>query len=353
MIYYDHELYQEDIWTSINGNIVWKKMAGKKILITGASGMIGTYMIDLLMKRNEQFCDNIFIYALSRNIAKLEKKFSHFKGSKYLQFIEQDVRQELEIEDKQIDFIIHAASNTHPKEYAADPIGTITTNIFGAYYLLEYAKENRNCRLVLLSSVEVYGENRGDVDAFDEEYCGYIDCNTLRAGYPESKRLSEALLQAYIAKYQVDGNIVRLCRTYGPTVEVDDSKALSQFIGNAARGEDITLKSDGKQYYSYIYVADAVNAVLKVMLEGDCGEAYNVSDAASDITLKEAAEYTARLSNRKVIYEIPDSDESKGYSTATKALLDVKKLRRLGWNAEYSIQEGLKRTITILRDIAE
>ena len=89
------------------------------------------------------------------------------------------------------------------------------------------------------------------------------------------------------------------------------------------------------------------------MLEGDCGEAYNVSDAASDITLKEAAEYTARLSNRKVIYEIPDSDESKGYSTATKALLDVKKLRRLGWNAEYSIQEGLKRTITILRDIAE
>lgn len=315
--------------------------------------MIGTYMIDLLMKCNELFHQKIFVYALSRDRAKLEKKFSHFKGNRYLQFVERDVSWEFEIEDKEIDFIIHAASNTHPKEYAADPVGTITTNVFGTYYLLEYAKENRNCRLILLSSVEVYGENRGDIEAFDERYCGYIDCNTLRAGYPESKRLSEALLQAYIAKYQVDGCIARLSRTYGPTVETDDSKAISQFIGNAVRGEDIVLKSDGRQLYSYIYVADAVNAVLKVMLEGDCGEAYNVSDMDSDVTLKETAEYIARLVDRKVIYEIPDTDESKGYSTATKALLDAEKLRRLGWKAEYSIQDGLKRTVTILRDISE
>ena len=349
----DHELYQNDLWLSSNYNMPWEKLFGKKILITGASGMIGTYVIDLLMKRNELFHQKVFVYALSRNSAKLEKKFSHFRGNRYLRFIEQDVSREFKIEDKQIDFIIHAASNTHPKEYAIDPVGTITTNVFGTYYLLEYAKGNRNCRLVLLSSVEIYGENRGDIEVFDEKYCGYIDCNTLRAGYPESKRLSEALLQAYIAKYQVNGNIVRLCRAYGPTVEKDDSKALSQFISNAVRGEDIVLKSDGGQLYSYIYVADAVNAILKVMLEGDCGEAYNVSDAASDVTLKEAAVYLASLSGRKVIYESPDSDERRGYSTVTKALLDSEKLRRLGWNAEYSIQDGLKRTITILRDISK
>ena len=353
MSYYDHELYQNDLELSLNCNMPDEKLYSKKILITGASGMIGTYMIDLLMKCNELFHQKIFVYALSRDRAKLEKKFSHFKGNRYLQFVERDVSWEFEIEDKEIDFIIHAASNTHPKEYAADPVGTITTNVFGTYYLLEYAKENRNCRLILLSSVEVYGENRGDIEAFDERYCGYIDCNTLRAGYPESKRLSEALLQAYIAKYQVDGCIARLSRTYGPTVETDDSKAISQFIGNAVRGEDIVLKSDGRQLYSYIYVADAVNAVLKVMLEGDCGEAYNVSDMDSDVTLKETAEYIARLVDRKVIYEIPDTDESKGYSTATKALLDAEKLRRLGWKAEYSIQDGLKRTVTILRDISE
>ena len=353
MSYYDHELYQNDLELSLNCNMPDEKLYGKKILITGASGMIGTYMIDLLMKCNELFHQKIFVYALSRDRAKLEKKFSHFKGNRYLQFVERDVSWEFEIEDKEIDFIIHAASNTHPKEYAADPVCTITTNVFGTYYLLEYAKENRNCRLILLSSVEVYGENRGDIEAFDERYCGYIDCNTLRAGYPESKRLSEALLQAYIAKYQVDGCIARLSRTYGPTVETDDSKAISQFIGNAVRGEDIVLKSDGRQLYSYIYVADAVNAVLKVMLEGDCGEAYNVSDMDSDVTLKETAEYIARLVDRKVIYEIPDTDESKGYSTATKALLDAEKLRRLGWKAEYSIQDGLKRTVTILRDISE
>lgn len=353
MSYYDHELYQNDLELSLNCNVPYEKLYGKKILITGAAGMIGTYMIDLLMKCNALFHQRIFVYALSRDRAKLEKKFSHFKGNRYLQFVEQDVSREFEIEDKEIDFIIHAASNTHPKEYAADPVGTITTNVFGTYYLLEYAKENRNCRLILLSSVEVYGENRGDIEAFDERYCGYIDCNTLRAGYPESKRLSEALVQAYIARYQVDGCIARLSRTYGPTVETDDSKAISQFIGNAVRGEDIVLKSDGRQLYSYIYVADAVNAVLKVMLEGDCGEAYNVSDMVSDVTLKETAEYIARLVDRKVIYEIPDTDESKGYSTATKALLDAEKLRRLGWKAEYSIQDGLKRTVTILRDISE
>lgn len=353
MSYYDHELYQNDLELSLNCNVPYEKLYDKKILITGASGMIGTYMIDLLMKCNELFHQKIFVYALSRDRAKLEKKFSHFKGNRYLQFVEQDVSREFEIEDKEIDFIIHAASNTHPKEYAADPVGTITTNVFGTYYLLEYAKENRNCRLILLSSVEVYGENRGDIEAFDERYCGYIDCNTLRAGYPESKRLSEALVQAYIARYQVEGCIARLSRTYGPTVETDDSKAISQFIGNAVRGEDIVLKSDGRQLYSYIYVADAVNAVLKVMLEGGCGEAYNVSDMVSDVTLKETAEYIARLVDRKVIYEIPDTDESKGYSTATKALLDAEKLRRLGWKAEYSIQDGLKRTVTILRDISE
>lgn len=346
----NHRLYQEDLNLLMQMDIKWKDIRGKSILITGASGMIGTFLVDAFMKRNELYDDAIMVYALSRSIKKLKAKFSHYMGNKYLKLIEQDISKGLHQEGYNFDYAIHAASNTHPIEYSNDPVGTITTNVFGAYYLLEYARLNKNCRIILLSSVEVYGENRGDVTYFDEDYCGYINCNTLRAGYPESKRLIESMLQAYIAQYQVKGISIRLCRIYGPTMETDDSKAISQFIYKAAAEENIILKSEGNQIYSYTYVADAVQAILRCMSEGKSGEVYNVADDASNITLKDMAEYLAGISNVDVVYKLPEDKEQRGYSTATKALLSSEKVKSLGWNAVYSIQEGLHRTVSILKD---
>lgn len=346
---YDHELYQEDLELLAQVDIEWERIKGKSILITGASGMVGTFLTDVLMKRNEKYGAEIEIHLLSRNLEKLKSKFNHYKSTSYLKFIEQDVSREFHLEQEHYDYIIHAASNTHPKEYYNDPIGTITTNVFGAYYLLEYAKKHKDCRVVLLSSVEVYGENRGDVTYFNESYCGYLNCNTLRAGYPESKRVSEALLQAYITRYQVDGSIIRLSRIYGPTMETDDSKAISQFIHKAVLGEDIVLKSVGNQLYSYTYIADAVQAILWCMLSGGCGEAYNVADSASDITLKNLAEYLAGITGKNVVFDVPESEEQQGYSTATKALMDSEKIKGLGWKPIYSIREGLERTLQILK----
>lgn len=311
--------------------------------------MIGTFLIDSLMMRNEEYHEEISVYAVSRNMEKLKNRFGNWEDSGYLHFIKQDVSKSFEMGDLKLDYIIHAASNTHPKEYAKDAIGTITTNVFGAYYLLEYVKKNKNCRLIMVSSVEIYGENRGDTEKFREDYCGYLDCNTLRAGYPESKRLTETMLQAYIAKENIDGVIVRLCRVYGPTVEADDSKASSQFIFRALEDQDIVLKSEGKQFYSYLYVTDAVKAILYVLLSGRNGEAYNAADERSDISLRDMASYLAGLSERKVIFELPSEQERKGYSTATKAVLDARKLKALGWKADYSIREGLKRTLDILK----
>lgn len=347
---YENKLYQEDLTYLLCESDIWDSLRGKSILVTGASGMIGTFLIDVLMKRNELYNDEITVCALSRNKRKLESKFARYGGSRFFQITAQDISTGFCAESQDFHYIIHGASNTHPKEYSEDPVGTITTNVFGLYYLLEYARNNRNCRVVLLSSVEVYGENRGDTGYFGEEYCGYINCNTLRAGYPESKRVSEALLQAYITQYQVDGLQVRLSRTYGPTVEKDDSKAISQFIDKAVRREDIVLKSDGSQLYSYCYVADAAGAILRCMADGKCGEAYNVADSASDISLRDMAGYLAELADRKVVFELPDENEKRGYSTATKALMNPDKLKRLGWRARYSIREGLERTILILRD---
>ncbi len=347
---YEHELYQEDLNLLMRMDINWGAISGKNILITGASGMIGTVLIDTLMKRNEKYKSEIRIHALSRNLKKLNNRFSHYTESSGLRLIEQDVGRVFCLDEEYYDYIIHAASNTHPKEYSGDPVGTITTNVFGTYNLLEYARKHRDSRVVILSSVEVYGENRGDTTYFDEDYCGYINCNTLRAGYPESKRVSEALLQAYITQHQVKGVLVRLSRTYGPTIETDDSKAIAQFIQKAVQGEDIILKSTGNQLYSYTYAADAVQAILRCMTDGKCGEAYNVAASASDITLKQLAEYLAERSGKKVIYNLPESGEKKGYSTATKALMNSEKIKKIGWEPIYSIYEGLDRTLSILKD---
>ena len=241
------------------------------------------------------------------------------------------------------DYIIHGASNTHPLQYAQDPIGTIRANVSGTENMLELAAAQENCRLLFLSSVEVYGESRDGADIFDEAYCGYIDCNTMRAGYPESKRLGEAMIQAYIAQKGVDAVIVRLSRTYGPTMQPDDSKAIAQFIQKAVHRMDIVLKSEGKQVYSYIYAADAARAVLKILLSGQCGEAYNAAGLDSDLSLRELADMLAKEAG---------SLEKSGYSTATKAVLNIDKLRRLGWESRFDMAEGLGCTVRLLRDAA-
>jgi nucleoside-diphosphate-sugar epimerase len=252
--------------------------------------------------------------------------------------------------EETVDYVFHAASNTHPVAYATDPVGTITTNIIGTGNLLRFAAEHGARRMLFASSVEVYGENRGDVQTFTEDYCGYLNCNTLRAGYPESKRCGEALCQAYIKQCGLDVVIPRLARTYGPTMLMSDTKALSQFLKKGIAGEDIVLKSQGTQLFSYTYVADAVSAVLYCLLLGKCGEAYNIADSASDIRLRDLAAIIAEATGRKVVFDLPDETERAGYSTATVAVMESEKIRALGWNAQYTIRAGLERTIRILKE---
>ena len=173
----------------------------------------------------------------------------------------------------------------------------------------------------------------------------------MRAGYPESKRCGEALCQAYKAQKGLDVVIPRFTRSYGPTMLMSDTKAISQFIKKGMMGEDIVLKSAGEQYYSYQYVADSVAGLLYVLLHGESGEAYNIADESSDIKLKDLAIIIAEMNEKKVVFEIPNAIEAAGYSTATKARLDGSKLKRLGWIPKYDIRMGLKRTINILKDL--
>ncbi len=345
-----HALYQEDLQKVVENYPDWKKLSGKSLLMIGASGMIGSFLIDAIMLANRQHRTAVSVYAMGRNRDRLEQRFSDYLTAKEFQIVEGDVTEPLSNELK-IDYLIHGASNTHPQAYATDPIGTIMTNLLGTEQVLKQAAATQAERTLLLSTVEIYGENRGDVEAFDEAYCGYIDCNTLRAGYPEGKRVSESLCQAYISKYGVDIVIPRLSRVFGPTMLLSDTKASSQFILNAARNEDIVLKSEGTQHFSYIYVGDAVLALLHLLTNGSSGEAYNVAGgSAYDLRLKDLAAKLAAAGDGKVVFQLPDELEQKGFSKAGKALLSIDKLRKTGYAPIFDLESALMHTVKIVKD---
>lgn len=344
--------YESDVAYVAHLEFPWEKLQDKSFLITGASGLIGSFLIDVLMYNNLNRKLNCRIYAVGRNIEKAKMKFGSYWDMDSFKFISHDINQPLDIDGVDvIDYVLHMASNTHPVAYSTDPIGTVTANIIGTNNLLDFAVKKHAVRFAFASSNEIYGENRGDVEFFDEDYCGYINSNTMRAGYPESKRCGEALCQAYKKQKNLDVVIPRFTRSYGPTMLESDTKAISQFILKAIKKQDIILKSAGTQYYSYTYVADAVSGLLTVMLKGTNGEAYNIADESSDIMLKDLAHILADLAGRKVIFELPDEIEKAGYSTATKARLDGSKLKKLGWKPKYNIQQGLQQTVEILENL--
>lgn len=316
--------------------------------------MIGKWMIDLLLTQVD--CKVIL---LGRSEEKARQRFAEsFWRDGRLSFVQWDASHPTALaksnnrtlEQSGIDYIVHLASNAHPVAYATDPVSTIVMNVCAAKELLDFAVAKKIKRFVYASSVEIYGQNRGDVEKFKEDYCGYIDCNTLRAGYPESKRCGEALCQAYIKQYGLDIVIPRIARVYGPTLLKDDTKALSQFIHNALEGKDIVLKSEGKQYFSYLHVADAVSGILTVMSRGKKGEAYNIADVSSDITLRDLAGLIAGQCGRKVVFDIPNATENVGFSPAMLARMDGVKVRQLGWSTEYDIAGGVSSAIAVMRE---
>ncbi|MCU6762677.1 dTDP-glucose 4%2C6-dehydratase [uncultured Roseburia sp.] len=345
-----NEKYIEDIRSVAAASLPWERLSNSSFLITGAGGMIGSFLIDVLMYRNQKYGMNCKILAFGRSVHKAEVRFRDYWEQKTFEFTAHDINLPLGNEKyRTVDYILHAASNTHPVAYATDPIGTVTTNVIGTNNLLDFACRHKTKKFVFASTVEVYGENQGDTDYFKEDYCGYINCNTLRAGYPESKRCGEALCQAYRKQRELDVVIPRLARTYGPTMLSSDTKAISQFLKKGAAGENIILKSEGTQLYSYTYVADAVSGILYTLFYGKAGEAYNVADTASDIMLKDLAGIIAEVSGTKVVFELPDAVEAAGYSKATKALMDGEKIRKLGWKPGNDIKRGLCRTLEIFK----
>ena len=320
-------------------------VSDKNILITGATGLIGSFMVDAFAAANDLYSKNISIYAMGRSLDKLEKRFG---DSENIHLVAQNVMDPITIDG--LDYIVHAASNADPRSYALYPYETILTNVIGAKNVLEYCK-GKTTRALLTSTFEVNGKL--DQDVYSENEYGTVDLNLIRSSYTESKRDSEMLFKAAHDEYAVDCLIARLSSIYGPTMLDNDSKAHAQFIRNALKGEAIVLKSKGTQKRTYCYVSDAVSGLLKVLFDGASGEIYNVANDQSIATIAEVANALAELTDTKVVFDLPDAIESKGFSKPQNCILNIDKLKALGWSGKYDLKTGLEETLTVLREMGK
>lgn len=313
-------------------------LSEKSFLVTGANGLIGSYLVDYLDFAGAK------VYAMSRSIEKLEKRF---RNKTNVKLIEQDLNEPMDI-DISFDYVIHTASNSHPLAFSKDPVGTMKTNLFGTINLLEHIK-NKGGKFLYLSTGEIYGNNI-DHD-FTEEDLGVVDTKIARSCYPESKRAAETLCVSYNSQYNVDVNVARLCYVYGPTITEDNSRADAQFLRNALNKENIVLKSKGKQKRTYCYVADAVSALLFILLNGKNIEVYNIANPHSIVSVAQYAQNLADIAGVELKFELPREIEAKGYSNQADSILSAQKLIDMGWKPLYDIKQGLENTIKIKKEI--
>ena len=308
------------------------------ILITGATGLIGSCLVDLLMRHS--FCH---IYAMGRNSQRAEQRFADYWQQPRFHFIRHDICQSLECTEN-FHYIIHAASNASPNFFQQSPVEVVKSNLDGLCHLVEYGLRHQMKRMVYISSGEVYGE--GDGSVFTEESSGHIDILSPRACYPSSKRAAETLCAAYIQEYGADIVIARPCHTYGPYFTESDNRVYAQFIRNILNDEDIVMKSRGEQFRSWLYVVDCAVAMLLLLTKGNSGEAYNVANEESNITIRQLAEEIAKIGNKKVVFDLAENGNT---TPITKAVFSTEKLNQLGWKPLFSIEEGLAHTIQSMR----
>jgi nucleoside-diphosphate-sugar epimerase len=342
--------YFEDIQRGLR-QYDFTSLDGSRILITGATGLIGGCLVDILMHDDSQ----CHVYALGRNETRARHRFADYWQHERFHFVKGDVTEPLPV-DVAFDYIIHAASNASPNFFKEKPVEVVKANITGVERLMEYGLAHQMRRMLFVSSGEIYGERQNHdlastggerlAGAFRETDSGYIDCATPRACYPSSKRAAETLCVSYAAEYGADVVIARPCHTYGPYFTESDNRVYAQFIRNVLNGEDIVMTGTGELYRSWIYVVDCALAILLLLVKGECTQAYNVADKESCVTIRTLAELTAQLAGRRVVMKVQGKP---GNAPITCATFRTDKLEALGWQPLWHLAVGLQHTIDTLR----
>lgn len=325
-------------------------LRGKSILITGATGLICSAVVDLLLLFNETAQGGMTIYAASRSVARIEARFPD-KTSSGLVAVEYDAT-----EGKSFPFavecIVHGAGNASPDKYISEPVDTLMANILGVQTLLRYGKECGLSKFVYLSSSEVYGKLT-QAEPLVENVYGTVDVLAPRSSYPLGKQAAEALCIAFGNQYGMNVSIARPGHVYGPTATVTDNRVSSAFARQAALGEDLVMKSAGTQLRSYCHCLDCASAILTILLKGERQQAYNISNRDSIITIRQMAEIIARTAGVRLIMDVPTALEQAAFNPMDNSSLNSDKLYGLGWKGLLDAEKGFANTIAVLKELQQ
>lgn len=341
MIYYCED-YWNDIESIIKNIPRIEEMFNKSILITGGTGMVCSTVIEVLTYLNRNYQANVQIYIAGRSQEKVKRRFPINFFGENIHFIQFDARKESDIKLPDLNYVIYGASPANPTSFSIAPVDVILANIIGLKSIL--SKMNPLIRGLYISSSEVYGKKQNGIPYVETDY-GYVDILNPRAAYPCAKRLAETLCSAYIKQYGLDLVIARPGHIYGPSITLDDNRASAQFTRKSAAGANIILKSAGLQLRSYCYTLDCASAILCILLNGTKGEAYNISNRQSVVTIRDVADVFAKRVNRRIIFENPSDQERSGFNLMENSALDAKKLENLHWRAKFDLYSGVAKTL--------
>lgn len=342
-----HPVIEEDLRQIVDNPLPWAELAGTNILVTGASGFLPAYMVETILYLNDRgMTPRANVIGLVRSLSRARARFAAHVDRTDLELIEHDITLPWTT-NHCADWIIHAASPASPKNYLADPVGTITPNVSGTIYLLELARKQETRGLLLFSSGEVYGPTPARVPTGEGDY-GPVDPLDVRGCYAEGKRAAEALCAAWHRQYTVPTVIVRPFHTYGPGMRLDDGRVFADFIRDIVAHRNIRLSSDGTATRAFTYLADATLGYWTVLLRGERGAAYNVADDGGELSVKELAQKLAGMySERGLVVDFAEKPitERAAASQLQRSLPDVTRLRQIGWKPTTDIETGFRRTV--------